>query len=45
MSSIETARIPTENGFQMKGLSPVGADFNGCLHAGDVAVIHAGTIA
>ncbi len=25
MSSIETARIPTKNGFQMKGLSPVGA--------------------
>lgn len=25
MSSIETARIPTSNGFQMKGLSPVGA--------------------
>lgn len=25
MSSIETARIPTANGFQMKGLSPVGA--------------------
>ena len=24
MSSIETARIPTENSFQMKGLSPVG---------------------
>ncbi|CAM3134516.1 flagellar hook-basal body protein [Filibacter tadaridae] len=24
LSSIETARIPTENGFQMKGLSPVG---------------------
>src|SRR4051794_40709861 len=24
MSSIETARIPTQNGLQMKGLSPVG---------------------
>jgi flagellar basal-body rod protein FlgF len=25
ISSIETAKIPTKNGFQMKGLSPVGA--------------------
>ncbi|MBE1555688.1 flagellar hook-basal body protein [Sporosarcina limicola] len=25
MSSIETARIPTKNGFQMKGLSPAGS--------------------
>jgi flagellar basal-body rod protein FlgF len=41
MSSIETARIPTTNGFQMKGLSPVGQISTGVY----IAVVHTGAIA